>query len=130
MKKSEFIARYGEAAYAKLLARDVIWYKQHPEERVAARREYTNKGGQYYERNLVYRRTCLQGKRNKVRANHAKQWRKYKNIIAPDAQIHHEWIPGTAGYRGVALVEADQHMHGIVDVIEILDGEITLLTEE
>ena len=61
---------------------------------------------------------------------HGNLWRKYKNIIAPESQIHHEWIPGTANYRGVALVEADQHMHGIVDVIEILEGKITLLTED
>ena len=33
-------------------------------------------------------------------------------------------------YRSTALVEADQHMHGIVDVIEILEGKIRFLTEE
>jgi hypothetical protein len=29
-----------------------------------------------------------------------------------------------------ALVEADQHMHGVINVIEVRDGNITLLTEE
>ena len=32
-------------------------------------------------------------------------------------------------YRGLALVEADQHTHGFIDVIKILDGEITIFTE-
>jgi hypothetical protein len=61
---------------------------------------------------------------------HAHQYKPYKDSIAPDSQIHHEWVPETAEYRGVALVEAEQHMHGFVDVIEILAGKITLLTEE
>jgi len=30
----------------------------------------------------------------------------------------------------LALVEKDQHMRGIIDVIEVLEGKITLLTEE
>jgi hypothetical protein len=38
-------------------------------------------------------------------------------------------MQGTAEHRGVALVEADQHMRGFVDVIEILEGEIRLPTE-
>lgn len=53
---------------------------------------------------------------------------KKEAIIAPDSQLHHEWVPETCEYRGVALVEAEQHMHGFVDVI--VDGEITRLTEE
>ena len=61
---------------------------------------------------------------------HAKQYKPCKAIIATDSQLHHEWIPKTAEYRGLALVEKDQHMHGFVDVIKILDGKITLLTEE
>ena len=38
-------------------------------------------------------------------------------------------IPGTADYRGAALVEPIQHQYGIIDPIVILEGEITLLTE-
>jgi hypothetical protein len=75
-------------------------------------------------------RTGLQGARNKIRLKHRNQYRPYKQIIAPDSQIHHEWIPKTAEYRGLALVEANAHQYGIVDVIQILDGKITLLTEE
>jgi hypothetical protein len=36
----------------------------------------------------------------------------------------------TANYDGVALVEAEQHMSGFLDVIQILAGTITLYTEE
>lgn len=100
----------------------------HPERVEANKREH-RKGGEFYAKTLVYQRTGLQGKRNKIRMRHGREWRKYKQIIAPQSQIHHEWVSGTAGYRGVALVEADQHMHGIIDVIRILDGEINLFTE-
>ena len=37
---------------------------------------------------------------------------------------------GTARYMGIALVEKNAHRHGIVNVIEILEGQLTLLTEE
>jgi hypothetical protein len=75
-------------------------------------------------------RTGLQGARNKIRGRHSHEYKPYKAIIAPESQLHHEWLPDSPEYRGLALVEADPHMHGFVDVIEILDGEITLLTEE
>ena len=35
-----------------------------------------------------------------------------------------------AEYRGLALVDAKPHRYGIIDVILILDGKITLLTKE
>ena len=87
------------------------------------------KGGRYYNHHLEYNRTGLRGERNRVRDKHAALYRLFKQIIAPESQIHHEWIPGTADYRGVALVEKDKHLHGIIDPIVILDGKITLLTE-
>jgi hypothetical protein len=61
---------------------------------------------------------------------HGYYWRPYKNIIAPGSQLHHNWIPGTADYTGLALVEADQHMRGFIEVIQILEGKITLFTEK
>ena len=64
-----------------------------------------------------------------IRNKHWRRWISYKRIIAPDSQIHHEWISEMADFRGVALVETDQHAHGFVDVIQILEGQITLLTE-
>ena len=66
-----------------------------------------------------------------IRWKHGKYYAPYKKIIDTEnlTQLHHEWIPGTADYRGTALVEADSHMHGFIDVIQILEGEITLLTE-
>ena len=130
MKKKEHIARYGEEAYAKMLAQDRAWQKAHPEEIAALCREQSNKGGKRYKKRLIYDHTGLRGERMKLRYKHGNLWRPYKNIIAPLSQIHHEWIPGTAEYTGVALVEADQHMHGFIDVIEILKGTITLLSEE
>ena len=88
------------------------------------------KGGEYYGKRLEYERTGLRSKRNKIRANHAHMWQQFKNIIAPDLQLHHRWNVGSANYTGLALVEKDQHMRGFIDVIQILDGEITLFTEK
>ena len=175
MRKEEFIARYGEAAYARLLeqsrehykehkeeqiARAKKWNEEHREEMAAASKKYrekhpeqvaanskkyreanpekvkldhqeqSRKGGRYYDKKLEDMQTGLQGSRNRIRGKHRRQYKPYKDIIALESQIHHEWVPETAEYRGVALVEADAHMHGFVNVIEILDGEITLLTEE
>ena len=145
MKKSEIIERYGEAAYERKLEQGRERYKahkeeakayakryreEHPEEVIAIDHEKSRKGGKRYAKKLKDIQTGLQGARNRIRKKHAHQYRPYKQIIAPDSQLHHGWVPDTDEYRGVALVEKDAHMHGIVDVIEILDGKITLLTEE
>jgi hypothetical protein len=160
MNKEELIKRYGEEAWLKKLAQKRAYNKAHKEEKKASNKRYRNnhreevkeynkkyqeahpeevkannhegsrKGGKYYAKHLTDGQTGLRGDRNAIRKKHADKYRPFKNIIAPESQLHHEWVPKTAEYRGVALVEADQHMHGFVDVIQILDGEITLLTEE
>lgn len=145
MKAEDYIKKYGEAAYEKTLQEDKErhaqhsednnakrreWDKDHPGEVKARARESSNKGGKYYAQQLEYKRTGLQGERRVIRRKHASQYRVLKQIIAPDSQIHHEWIPGTADFRGVALVETNPHQYGFIDVIQILEGEITLLTEE
>ena len=134
MKKKEFISRYGKAAYEKRLAQTMEWsrdhpkevraqkakwYKEHLEEKKAQSAEASRKGGKRYDKKLIYEHTGLRGERNKVRSKHRTMWRKYKNIIAPRAILHHQWLLGTAKYAGVALVEKDQHMHGYINVIEI-----------
>ena len=145
MKKEECIAKYGEEAWQKLLEKRQAYYKEHKEEAVAYSKKYNEehpeetkanqheanrKGGKRYAEKIEYQTTGIQGERHRIRIKHADKYRPFKNIIAPESQIHHEWVPQTAEYRGVALVEADAHMHGFVDVIQILDGKITLLTEE
>lgn len=144
MKKIECNKKYGEAEYARRLqqkrdryaqypektkARFKKWKKNNPDKVEANRREQARKGGKYYKRKLEYDSTGLRGKRRLVRGKHARRYRPFKRIIASDSQIHHQWLPGTADYTGVALVETDQHRHGFIDVIQILEGEITLLTE-
>jgi hypothetical protein len=104
--------------------------RKNPERVKEHNRQSSRKGGKYYEKNLLYHRIGLQGKRNAIRSRHRNKWRQYKHQIAPDSQIHHSWRPGTAEYDGVALVEKDKHRHGIIDVIQILEGKITLLTEK
>lgn len=145
MKKEECIARYGEAAWEKVLAqrrerykanreeekaRVKKWREEHPEKVAPNNHEQSRKGGKYYDKQLEYQHTGVQGEKNIIRMKHGRYYKPYKQIIAPDSQIHHEWIPDTSDYSGVALVEKEAHQYGIVDVIEILDGEIRLLTEE
>lgn len=160
MNKEERIRRYGEVAYAKLLQQRRDWRRDHPKEvkerdqewkrthrkeiresdrlrcldnpdRVKANsQEISRKDGKYYERHRKYFSTGIPHEKELVRGNHGCLYRPYKQIIAPDSQIHHEWLPDSANFRGVALVEKNQHMHGFVEVIQILEGEITLLTEE
>ena len=145
MKKEDFIKRRGQAAYDKQLQQGRDWKAWHHEEsNVQSRmwavnnsergkandREKCRKGGKNYAHTLEYHKTGLQGEKNKIRSRHAHHYYRYKRLIAPASQIHHEWIPGTADFRGIALVEANQHMHGFVDVIKILNGKITLLTEK
>lgn len=111
-------------------ARTGKWRKENPG-KVSAYNYGTNrKGGERYTAKLLYMSTGIPGERQRIREKHGYKYRPLKQIVAPDSQIHHEWIPRTAGYTGVALVEKDQHMHGFIDVIKILEGKITLLTEE
>ena len=145
MKKEERVKRYGKAAYEKVLqqgreykaahpeeakAQSKAWRGAHPEEAKATNNEVHRKGGKYYEQKRAYEMEGIQHEKGLVRVKHRDKWRPYKKVIAPDSVLHHEWIPGTSDYRGVALVEKDQHQYGYVDVIKILEGEITLLTEE
>jgi hypothetical protein len=141
MKTEEFKKRYGEVLYQRKLKESREWNEAHQEQVKQHKKnfngvhpeyikEYNRKGGVQYLKNLKYQREGLSGKRHHIRCTHGSKWRPYKNIIAPLSQIHHEWIPGTADYRGVALVDADQHMYGFVDVIEVLEGKITVLRED
>lgn len=106
------------------------WDEQHPERYEAKKREQGRKGGKYYEHHLKYEAEGLPHERKLIRMRHRNKWTPYKQIIAPESQLHHQWIPETASYTGLALVEADQHMHGFIDVIKILEGGITLFTEK
>lgn len=144
MKKKEFIRRYGEEAYDKKLEQNKNWNREHSvkagesnrqwridnPEKIKAHNMERYKGGKYYEKCREYYKTGIPYERKLVRNKHLRWWTPYKQIIAPGSQIHHEWISETADYRGVALVEQDQHLHGFIDVIQILEGEITLLREE
>jgi hypothetical protein len=134
MKKEEYIERYGEEAWERKLERWRDWYKVNREACKArdkkSNREKHRKGGKHYKKKLEYKRTGLQGERERIRKKHCYMYHPFKMIIAPDSQIHHEWIPQTAEYLGLALVEANPHRYGIIDIIQILDGRITLLTEE
>lgn len=144
MKKEEFIRKRGEGAYEKWQQQkrhwniihsgkkaecNRLWREEHPEKVKEGGQEHNRKGGKYYEQRCKYRSMGIPHKKDLVRGEHRRCYMPYKQIIAPESQLHHEWILKTADYRGVALVEANNHQHGIIDVIQILEGEITLFTE-
>ena len=129
----------------KTIQKSKEWYRKHQERAREKQRlrvlnnpdkiktnnyEYCHKGGKYYEQAYNHKKTGIPYEKKLIRNNHSKEWREYKRIIASDSQIHHQWIPNTSKYSGMALVEKDQHQHGYIDVIQILEGEITLLTED
>ena len=128
--KDEFIKSYGKAAYEKTLVQSRAWEEANPEKREEIRKRQARKGGKYYEKHREYQHTGLQGERHKIRAKHGMAYLQYKRIIAPDSVLHHQWRLNSAEYDGVALVEKAQHQLGFVDVVQLLEGEITLLTEE
>ena len=147
MNKAEYIKKYGEVAYDKILQRSRNFHTQYheqslkqkrdwraanPEKAKAVNREISRKGGKYYESALKYRTMGIPGEKNAIRCKHRAYYIAYKKIIDPEGltQIHHQWLPGTADYTGVALVEANQHLLGYIDVIQILEGKITILTEK
>jgi hypothetical protein len=111
-------------------AKNKIWARLHPEAYALYHRQWQRKGGSHYLQTRIYERTGLRCERNRIRRRHGFQYRKYKRFFAKDSELHHQWIPKTAKYRGVALAEKDAHQHGVIDVIQILEGEITLFTEE
>ena len=127
-EKLEYVAEEQQKAHAeKKRKSDREYRRNHPQD---SNKRERRKGGKDYEARQKYETTGLQGRKKKIRMKHAKKWRRYKQIVAPESQCHHEWISGTSQYRGVALVEKDQHIHGMINVIRILEGKITLFTEE
>ena len=145
MKKEEFVKKYGITAYKKKMQQGRDWRESHPKEMKTHKDKWAEnnpekvkahsleghrKGSKYYEKHKLSHKEGLQGERERVRGKHHRMWTPFKRIVSPDSQLHHEWIPGTPDYRGAALVEKDQHMQGVIDVIQILEGKITLFTEE
>lgn len=130
MKKEKIIRCFGQQSYDKRLAAAREWKTDHP--KVVRENSYQSnrKGGKYYRRHLRYQHSGLQGARNRIRAMHARRWGEYKKFVAPKSQIHHAWRLNSTDFDGVALVEANAHRHGFIDVIQILEGKILLLTEE
>jgi hypothetical protein len=134
MKKEEIIKRYGKTEYEKQLEqgreRDKRYREENPEKMIANNHEKNRRGGKYYEYMLDHNKLGLRGERNKIRTKHRHEFREIKDTLAQEVELHHEWIGETSEYRGLAFVEANAHRQGIIDVILLLDGKITLYTEE
>lgn len=129
MNKADFIKKYGKEKYEKQQEQTQDWRTTHPERALISTQKRHRKDGEDYEKTKLYGMNKLRHARELIRIKHRQKWRKFKRILAPESQLHHEWIPKTADYRGMALVEANQHTHGYIDVIQILEGKIILFTE-
>lgn len=123
-----------EAATAANKASCAIWRIANPGKtktiNTKSSIERHRKGGKFYEKTLKDKRTGIPGKKNRIRTKHCILYRPFKRLIAPGIQIHHQWIPNTAKYTGIALVETDLHRFGIIKPIVILEGKITLMREK
>ena len=130
MKKEEYIKKYGKTNYRiQVLQQSEDWRKSNQDKVKIQHQQQSRKGGKHYNRKRFYEMNGLPHARELIRKKHQYRWREYKQIIAPNSVLHHQWLLGTPDYIGVALVEKDQHQYGFIDVIQILEGEITLLTE-
>ena len=105
------------------------WYAANQDKAKENSQEANRKGGKYYAHKQNYMKTGLQGERNIIRTKHQKQYYAIKQATS-NSVFHHEWIFGTARYRGVALVDKGAHENGIIKVIKVLEGKITLFTEK
>ena len=158
--KEDFIAKKGEEAYAKMLERrklwgesypggekqrsqdrrdnnpekarenDKAWRDRNPEKIIEKGRQVSRKDGKYYKKKLRYKQTGISGERERIRMRHNYKYQAIKKTKAIECELHHEWVVGTAKYRGVAFVEKEAHRHGVIKVIELLEGAITLFGKE
>lgn len=108
------------------------WRVANPDKVELNRQEQARKGGKYYNQHVRYMATGIPGEKAAIRNKYQFRYRKYKQIIDPEGltALHHEWIPRTSEWSGLALVEKYQHQHGFINVIQILEGKIMLPTEE
>ena len=123
-----------------------IYWRLHPENN--QRKEYLKEYRKIHKENMckytkkyrdehkekinLYNNTGLQGLRNKIRGrdNRDKRIKWLRRGIVGVFQIHHEWIYESDNYKFSALVDADEHRHGIINPILILeDNRIELLQD-
>ena len=105
---------------------DQLWRENNPE-KIDQYAKESRKDGKYYAKRLMYEKTGLQKEKRKIRHNHSRKWQKYKGNWLTETEIHHEWIHETADYNGIAIVDKSEHRHNIINPIEILEGNITLM---
>jgi len=132
MKKTETIRRRGLKAYERDLSLSKIWARSNPERTREYARRRNRPGGKYYMSVLRKNTEGLRHERANRRGRDGAKYRHFKKFIDPlgQTQVHHSWYVASAECEGVALVEKNQHQHGFIDVIEILEGEITVFTEQ
>lgn len=128
-KAKAYSAQYRKEHREELKVKSKEWRKNNIEKVKVYGQELGRKGGKRYEKFLEYQRTGLQGERNYIRHKHAKLYYEIRKAT-PNSVLHHEWIPGTAEYRGAALVNKELHQRGVIKVIKLLEGKITLFTEK
>ena len=68
------------------------WAKRNPGKIKTYDRETSHKGGKYYEKHKLAHKEGLPGEKERVRGKHQRMWTPFKRIIAPESQLHHQWV--------------------------------------
>ena len=62
--------------------------------------------------------------KHNIRNHHQRKYKPLRRMF-PGAVIHHQWIGKSSLYDGVALVDGKLHHSNIIEIIRLLEGEIT-----
>ena len=112
MKKGKNVKRYGKDKYKVL--------KERANDLHRIRQLQTTEKVQLAEQ------------RRKIREKNRKKYQSHKKAVDPEGLtlFYHAWTQGTSNCRGVALIsKAEYAFHGRIKLIEVLEGNIPMLTE-
>jgi hypothetical protein len=133
MNKNAFIEKWGIAAYEKRMKVSRDWRQAHPENTEKWRKQICDwkrthpirvkriaRDSYRKHRKEILNRQCTdtEGLRRSIRGKH-RIWSKYKRFVALATRQHYEWIPETAEYKCIALVENDLRQYPFENVIHI-----------
>lgn len=124
-----YMSEYYKKNKEKCNANAKDYYENNKDVCKVKNREYIR---EHREQITSYQLNGLQGARNKIRRHdyYNKHYQWLKRNLGRDIHIHHEWIPETDKYLFSALVDASEHLHGLINPIIILeDNRIELFRE-
>jgi hypothetical protein len=126
MNKADFIQMHGEVLWAEKIAaarrlRAAFTNLNYSSQQDALRQLWKKQN----PRKSVKNQTEIQAERDKIRARDGRKWRSLKQQYFQELDVHHSWVEDTSNYLGAALVEKEAHRKGLINVVQILEGQIT-----